>query len=329
MNPFLVVLPEIENAQIKPVSFELIAAGRKIADAFQLKVIVLTLGLKDEAAAKAFIARGADQVKWCKQDAAEKIGVWNIAYALAGQISVLNPEYVLLGATVSGRSLGGKLMAKLKCGFSSGLTDIQVENGVLKMSRPCFGGRKTAEVVFSPDKIKMISLKPRSCTPLAENAARPGEVQEISVSAGGTPSKVKIIKFVKDENKEKDVADADIIVSGGRGMKGPENFKILEELAAVLNAAVGASRVAVDLGWIPYTHQVGQTGKTVKPKIYIACGISGAIQHLFGMRQSDIIIAINKDSAAPILQVADYAIIGDLFEVVPALTRKLKEVLGK
>jgi electron transfer flavoprotein alpha subunit len=329
MNPFLAILPEIENGEIKPVSFELIAAGRKIADAFQLKVTVLALGLKDEAAAKTFIARGADQVKWCKEDAVGKIGLWNISSALASQISELNPEYVLLGATASGRVLGGKLMAKLKSGFSSGITDFRAENGVLRMSRPCFGGRKTADVVFSSDKIKLISLKPRSCAPLPEDASRSGEVKEISILAGDAQPKIKIIKFVKDENKEKDVADADIIVSGGRGMKGPENFKILEELAGVLNGALGASRVAVDLGWIAYPHQVGQTGKTVKPKIYIACGISGAIQHLFGMRQSDIIIVINKDSAAPILQVADYAIIGDLFEVVPALTRKLKEVFGK
>jgi len=328
MNSFVAVLAEIENGEIKPVSFELLAAGRKMADTLQLKVVVLALGLKDEAAAKILIARGADKVKWCHQNAAEKIGAWNISSVFAGQISELDPEYVLLAATASGRVLGGKLMAKFKIGFSSGVTDIRIDKGVLKMSRPGFGGRKTADVVFSPGKMKLISLKPRSYAALEENASRSGEIQEISIPENAQP-KIKIIKFVKDENKVKDVADADIIVSGGRGMKGPENFKILEELAGVLNGAVGASRVAVDLGWIPYAHQIGQTGKTVKPKIYIACGISGAIQHLFGMRQSDIIIAINKDPAAPIMQVADYAIIGDLFEVVPALTRKLKEVFGK
>jgi electron transfer flavoprotein alpha subunit len=291
---------------------------------------VIALGLEKDDFARELIRRGADEVFWKKDPRLSNLAGEVYANICFETLKKIDPEFIVLGATSFGRWLGGRLMVKFKCGFSSSITHFEIKEGALKMYRPCFGGRKITEVVFSDSRPQLISIKPRSMRSLAIDSNRTGLIEEITIPEESFKSaRSKTIEFHKDATREKDVVEADIVVSGGRGMKGPENFKILQELAEVLDAAVGASRVAVDLGWIPYPHQVGQTGKTVKPKIYIACGISGAIQHLFGMRQSDIIIVINKDPAAPILQVADYAIIGDLFEIVPALTKKFKEVLGK
>ena len=330
MKQKIAVLAETGAGEIKPISFELIAAARKIAEPLSLKVSVIGLGLAKEDLAKEFIKQGADEVYWAKDPRLSNLAGETYSNICFETLKKIDPEFIILGATSFGRWLGGRLMAKFKCGFSSSITQLEIKDGVLKMSRPCFGGRKISEVVFSDSRPQLISIKPRSVRALPSDLNKTGWVEEIPISEDFFKNaRSKVLQFNKDANREKDVVESDIIVSGGRGMKGPENFKILRELAEVLDAAVGASRVAVDLGWIPYPHQVGQTGKTVKPKIYIACGISGAIQHLFGMRQSDTIIVINKDSNAPILQVADYAIIGDLFEVVPALTKKFKEVLGK
>jgi electron transfer flavoprotein alpha subunit len=330
MKTRVAVIAEIGETGAQPISFELFAAARKIADPLGLKVAAIALGVAGEDLSKSLIHQGADEIHQSK-DARCLNAVGEVYAALCFEaLKKIDPEFILIGATSFGRWLGGRLMAKFRCGFSSAVMSVEVRDGVLKMTRPCFGGRKTTQILFSDSRPQLISIRPRSLRPLSRDINRNGSIQEISISEDAfTKARSKIVQFHKDEQCEKDVVEADIVISGGRGMKGPENFKILQELADVLDGAVGASRVAVDLGWISYPHQVGQTGKTIKPKIYIACGISGAIQHLFGMRQSDTIIVINKDSNAPILQVADYAIIGDLFEVVPVLTKKLKETLGK
>lgn len=329
MSSRIVVLTEIVEGEIKSISYELIAAARGMAGRAETKVAVIVLGLKDGGSTQALISRGADEIYWSKDPRILNVGPDIYADICFELLKKLSPQYVVLGATAFGRPLGGSLMAKLGCGFASSITGFESVNGTLKMVRPCFGGRKLAQVVFSNHQLELISLKPRSIKALSEDKSRTGTVEEISIAEENfLKAKSKVLQFHPDANQEKDVADADIVVSGGRGMKGPENFGVIQELAGVLNAAVGASRVPVDLGWVSYAHQIGQTGKTVKPRIYIACGISGAIQHLFGMRQSDIIIAINKDPDAPIMQVADYAIVGDLFEVVPILAKKFKEVLG-
>lgn len=328
MSSCVAVIAEIVSGEIKAISFELLAAARKTADALSLKVSVIALGLSKEDSVKNLIAQGADQV-YCGMG--EKLATLSpeiYAGLCYDTLKKIDPEFIVLGANTFGRWLGGRLMVKLKCGFSSAVTQVDVQNGVLKMFRPSLGGRQIVEVAFANARPQLISIKPRSMKPLVSDASRSGVIETIEIPQDCfSKGRTKIIRFTEDANREKDVIEADVIVSGGRGMKGPENFKILQELADVFHGAVGASRVAVDLGWISYPHQVGQTGKTVKPKIYIACGISGAIQHLFGMRQSDTIIVINKDASAPIFQVADYAIVGDLFEVVPALAKKFKEVL--
>ncbi|MBI3265880.1 MAG: electron transfer flavoprotein subunit alpha/FixB family protein [Chlamydiae bacterium] len=326
----MIVLAETEQGQAKPISFELVAAARKMADGLSLKVAVIALGLSDEKAAQGFIYSGADEVYWAKDERLSGPANEIHARLIMDVFKKAQPEFILLGATPFGRWLGGNLMAQLKCGFSSSITHFDVKENSLKMHRPCFGGRRVTQVEFSQERPQLISIRPHCFSALSPDQNRKGVLEEIKVSQDDfSKAKSKVIQFHADSEREKDVAEADIVVSGGRGLKAPENFKVIRELAQVLDAAVGASRVAVDLGWIPYPHQVGQTGKTIKPKIYFACGISGAIQHLFGMRQSDTIIVINKDSTAPILQVADYAIIGDLFEIVPELTKKFKEVLKR
>ncbi len=327
MSSCIAVLAESINGEVKAISFELIAAARKVADAMKLKVITLIFGIAKQETAQSLIAQGADEVYWGK-DSFNQLSNEILAQVCDQTLKPLEPAYLFSGTSTIARSIAARLMVKWKCGFSSAIGQVEVQDGKLKMFRPCFGGRQITEVVFNNGQSHLVSLKPHSAKPLAADAARQGKLQEIPFSENWkTQDRVRVLQFTQDASKEKDVTEADIIVSGGRGMKGPENFKILQDLADVVGGAVGASRVAVDLGWISYPHQVGQTGKTVKPKIYIACGISGAIQHLFGMRQSDKIIVINKDATAPILQIADYAIIGDLFEVVPALTKKLKTVL--
>ncbi|MBI1869649.1 MAG: electron transfer flavoprotein subunit alpha/FixB family protein [Chlamydiae bacterium] len=330
MKTHIAVLVEVAGGEIKSISFELIAAARKMADPLSLKVAVVVLGVEKEEEIKRLIQSGGDEIFWAKDSRFLNLAGEVYAEVCFDVLKKIDPEWIVLGATSVGRWLGGRLMVKLKCGFSSSITQFTIKENQLQMLRPCFGGRRLAEVLFKGHRPQIISIKPRSIRALDPDQDRKGLIHEIPVLEEiFLKGRSKVIAFHKDPGREKDVAEASIIVSGGRGLKVPENFKIIRELAEVLDAAVGASRVAVDLGWIPYPHQVGQTGKTVKPKIYIACGISGAIQHLFGMRQSDTIIAINKDSAAPIFQIADYGIVGDLFEVVPALTKKFKEVLGK
>jgi electron transfer flavoprotein alpha subunit len=194
-------------------------------------------------------------------------------------------------------------------------------------TRPAFGGNIMATIICPDYRPQMSTVRPRVMKKLPEDTSRKGKIIVVDVPLTKRDIMTKVIEFVKDTTTHVNLHDADIIVSGGRGLKGPENFRLIQDLADVLGGAVGSSRAAVDAGWIPYSHQVGQTGKTVAPKIYFACGISGAIQHQVGMRTSDVVIAINKDSHAPIFQIATYGIVGDLFQVVPALTKKFKEIL--
>lgn len=330
MKTHIAVLAEMGEGEVKAISFELISAAKILADKFSMKIAVIALGIAKEETAKMLIERGADQVFVFRDSRFAQLAEEAVSNLCFETLEKIDPEFIIVGASTFGRWLGGRLMVKFKCGFSSAVVNVEVLEGEVKMTRPCVGGRKMSEVVFTSHRPQIISFKPRSYRALVPDSFRTGKIEEIKITdVAFLSSRSRVIRFLKDAQKEKDVVEADIVVSGGRGMKGSENFKIIRELAGVLNGAVGASRIAVDLGWISYPHQVGQTGKSLKPKIYIACGISGAVQHLFGMRQSDTIIVINKDPYAPIMQVADYAIIGDLFEIVPVLTGKLKEMIEK
>ncbi|HDN79244.1 MAG TPA: electron transfer flavoprotein subunit alpha/FixB family protein, partial [Chloroflexi bacterium] len=235
------------------------------------------------------------------------------------------PAVVFLGATTQGRDLAPRLAARLGVGLASDCTSFDVDgDGKLLITRPIYAGRaiQTIKLKTSP---QMATLRPNVFPPAEPDASRQAEVEKLPVSVGEV--RAKVVDFLKKESEEIELTEADIIVSGGRGLGKPEGFEVIRALAKVLGAAVGASRAAVDAGWIDHSHQVGQTGKTVNPKLYIACGISGAAQHLAGMRTSKVIVAINKDPEAPIFKVADYGIVADLYDVVPALTKAFQEVL--
>jgi electron transfer flavoprotein alpha subunit len=244
--------------------------------------------------------------------------------AMTHLIHQYHPEIVLIGATSIGRTFAPKVAARLKTGLTADCTglDIDLDKRVLLQTRPAFGGNIMATIICPERRPQMASIRPKVMKKPKADSSRRGEIIHEKLTITHNP-KSTVIKFIQDLTSKIDIGEADIIVSGGRGMGGSENFKLLEELAKKLNGAVGASRAAVDADWIPYSHQVGQTGKTVCPKLYIACGISGAIQHLVGMQSSDIIVAINEDPDAPIFKIANYGIVGNLFEFIPYLIKEL------
>jgi electron transfer flavoprotein alpha subunit len=241
------------------------------------------------------------------------------------------PEIFLCGATNIGRSLISRVAIKIKAGLTADCTGLDIDPGkkILLQTRPAFGGNIMATIISPNYRPQMATVRHKVFAPMAADKRRKGKVIKESFDSRLYFSRTKLLDIVEEVESLINLSEADIIVSGGRGMGAADNFKILEELAHVLGAAVGSSRAAVDAGWMPYSHQVGQTGRTVAPKIYFACGISGQIQHLVGMQSSKVIVAINKDPDAPIFKVATYGIVGDLFTIVPALTKKFKETLRK
>jgi electron transfer flavoprotein alpha subunit len=234
------------------------------------------------------------------------------------------PEIVLVGATGLGRDLAGAVATALLTGLTADCTGLAIDDkGFLLQTRPAFGGNIMATIMTEKTRPQMSTVRHKVMNP----APRTDRPKGVVVDMGHVPvlrPRIEFLEFVEEKTETVNLAEADIIVSGGRGIRDPKNFALLEELTRVTGAALGASRAAVDAGWIPYSHQVGQTGKTVKPKVYIACGISGAIQHLAGMKGADMIVAINADPNAPIFDVAHYGIVGDLFQVIPELVRRLE-----
>ena len=237
----------------------------------------------------------------------------------------------MCGATNIGRSLISRVAINIKAGLTADCTglDIEPDKKILLQTRPAFGGNIMATIISPNYRPQMATVRHKVFTPMTADRKRKGKIIKESFDPSFYVSRTKLIDIIEEVESTVNLSEADIIVSGGRGMGGPEKFKLLEEFAHVLGEAVGSSRAAVDAGWMPYSHQVGQTGRTVAPKIYFACGISGQIQHLVGMQSSKIIVAINKDPDAPIFKVATYGIVGDLFQVVPALTQSFKQALRK
>ena len=320
------VFAEQRDGRVADVAYELLGAGRRLADARGSSLSAVLFGASDEEA-EALIQGGADRVYHARDPILDHFNDEPYAELLSRLIRSHQPEIVLAGATPIGRSFLPRVAARLRTGLTADCTSLEIdpETGNLLQIRPAFGGNIMATILCPAHRPQMATVRPRVMKRLQPDESRTGEI--IPVEVTNLSSRTKVIRTVKEESEiSVNLQEADVIVSGGRGLGKPEGFALLEELASLLNGVVGASRAAVDEGWIPYSHQVGQTGKTVCPRIYIACGISGAVQHLVGMQSSDIIIAINKNPEAPIFSVANYGIAGDVYEVIPALIKKIKEV---
>lgn len=312
------------------ISWEMMGQGRRIADSLSTTLTACVLGHNVEGIAHQAIYYGADRVFLVDDPS---LGVYRTApYAkqLVHLVRQYKPEIFLLGASARGRDLAGAVATEVHTGLTADCTglDIDPETRLLRQTRPAFGGNIMATIICPNYRPQMATVRHRVFEMPEPDSSRQGQIVKVPPVMTEDQIAAKVVDFIVEEG-EVNLADAKIIVSGGRGVRGPEGFKPLRELAEVLGGAVGSSRAAVDAGWIPYAHQVGQTGRTVRPDLYIACGISGAIQHLAGMGTSKVIVAINKDPEAPIFKVANYGIVGDLFQVVPALTEELRKRLRK
>jgi electron transfer flavoprotein alpha subunit len=325
------VFAEQKKGQVQSVSYELMGEGRKLADTLGVELAAVLIGKDIEQACQELVWRGADKVYALADPSLEDFQDEPYARIMAEMIKEHKPEIVLGGASTIGRALIPKVAIKARTGLTADCTGLAIdeERRILLQTRPAFGGNIMATIICPNHRPQMATVRHKVMKEAVCDKSRKGEIIKKSYPQPMLASRTSVQKVVEELTSTVKLTEADIIVSGGRGLKGPENFRLVEDLAKALGGAVGSSRAAVDAGWIPYSHQVGQTGKTVAPKLYVACGISGAIQHLVGMQSSDCIIAINKDPEAPIFKVASYGIVGDLFEVVPALTRKLHEKQGK
>jgi electron transfer flavoprotein alpha subunit len=319
------IVAEQREGALRKVSFELASTARKLADQLGEEVGAVLLGSGVEAMAAELGKYGVDKVFVADNPALEPYTTDAHAAAVAKAVKDNDPSILLLGASTQGKDLSARLVGKLATGMATDCTDVKIADGKLLAIRPMYAGKCFGEVVVTGAP-QMASLRPNVFT-IVENA-KAGAVVKFDPALDAAQLKTKVLEVQKEAAGKIDVSEANIIVSGGRGMKGPEGYAILEELAKLLSAAVGASRAAVDAGWRPQSDQVGQTGKVVSPNLYIACGISGAIQHLAGMSSSKYIVAINKDAEAPIFQRADYGIVDDLFKIVPALTVEVKKLLA-
>jgi len=324
----VLVFAEQREGKAAPVSIELLGIGRRLADELGTKLLAVMLGA-DEAEAKELIKWGADRVYLCSDSELIKFNDGPYADILTRVINEQKPSIVLAGATPVGRSFIPRVAARLRTGLTADCTSLEIDKETrnLLQVRPAFGGNIMATILCPDYRPQMATVRPRVMKRGSYDENRTGEI--INLQINDAVSRTKVVDSVKEVSGiSVNLHEAEFIVAGGRGAAGEKGFKLLEELAQELGGVVGASRAAVDEGWISYSHQVGQTGKTVNPKIYFACGISGAVQHLVGMQSSDIIIAINKNPEAPIFNVATYGIVGDLFEIVPMLIKRIKEVKG-
>jgi electron transfer flavoprotein alpha subunit len=324
------VFIEHKGGRIANVSLELLGEGKKLANALGCKLCGMLMGDGVDHCAQEAIKYGADIVYLTESPVLNEYRTDSYAAGAVHLIKKFKPDIVIFGATTQGRDFAGTVATTIYTGLTADCTglDIDPETKLLRQTRPAFGGNIMATILCQRHRPQMATVRPKVFAMPERDDSRTGEIVREQLPMSEDQVRTKILDFAQVAETV-NLVDAEIIVSGGRGLGGSENFAIIRELAELLGGAVGASRAAVDAGWIPYEHQVGQTGRTVRPKIYIACGISGSIQHQAGMKTSEIIVAINKDPEAPILKIATYGIVADLFQAVPMLTREFKKRLGK
>jgi electron transfer flavoprotein alpha subunit len=324
------VFIEHNRGKIANVSLELLGEGRTLADALGCRLSGMLLGEGVEECAQEAIKYGAENIYLTESPILKEYRTDAYTAGAVHLIEQYKPEIVIFGASTQGRDFAGTVATTLYAGLTADCTglDIDPETKLLRQTRPAFGGNIMATILCQNHRPQMATVRPKVFAMPERDDSRTGEITREQLPIGEDKVRTKILEFLQVAETV-NLVDAEVIVSGGRGVAGSENFPVIRELADVLGGAVGASRAAVDAGWIPYEHQVGQTGRTVRPKIYIACGISGSIQHQAGMKTSDIIVAINKDPEAPIFKIATYGIVADLFQAVPMLTKAFKDRLGK
>ncbi|VBB07037.1 Hypothetical protein LUCI_2281 [Lucifera butyrica] len=321
---------EMNEGQLRNVGLELLGEGRKLAEAMGQRLCGVLIGDNVEPVAKEAFAAGADAVYLVEGPEYAHYSPDAFTIACTDLIKTYKPSVFLLGATNDGRDLGPRVACRVETGLTADCTGLGIDEqtGLVAWTRPAFGGNIMATILCPEHRPQMGTVRPKVFKKPQPDYSRSGELIRVASKVRPTDIRTKLVDVIKVCTASCNLEEAEIIVSGGRGMCKPENFVLIEELADALGGAVGASRAAVDAGWKPALHQVGQTGKTVGPKIYFACGISGAIQHLAGMSSSDIVIAINKDADAPIFKVADYGIVGDVMEVLPILTEEFRKLRG-
>ena len=327
MSRNVYVFAEQRDGNIQKVAYELVGKARELADTLEEKVYAVLVGQNMNEKAGSLIEAGADGVVLVQDEMLAEYTTEAYAKAVVAVIKEKDPEIFLIGATAIGRDLAPRVSARIHTGLTADCTGLAIdgESKNLLMTRPAFGGNTIATIACPNNRPQMATVRPGVMQKAPKVEGAKAVVEEFN--PGFTPNNkyVEIMEVVKSVADTADIMDAKILVSGGRGVCSPENFKILQDLADAVGGTVSCSRAVVDAGWKPKDLQVGQTGKTVRPNVYFAIGISGAIQHLAGMEESDLIIAINKDETAPIFDVADYGIVGDLNKIVPVLTEKIKE----
>jgi len=323
------VFGEQREGKVAPVVFELINVGRDLANARNSELAVVILGDKLDAAIEELASYPVDKVYVYEAPELAVYDAERYCRVLTDVTRELKPEVFLAGATTTGRSFMSGVAINLYTGLTADCTGLEIgEDGLLHQTRPAYGGNIMATILCPYTRPQMATVRHKVFPTSPKRCDGRAEIVRLTPKPNLFASRSKVIDFIESVGEKVNLVDADIIISGGRGLGCPENFSVLRELADEIGAAVGASRAAVDAGWISYAHQVGQTGKTVCPTIYIACGISGAVQHQVGMKSSDMIIAINKDPNAPIFSIADHGFVGDVLEVLPLLTKKIKAMRG-
>ena len=318
------VFVEQRDGVIQKVAVELLGKARELADHLNEKVIALLLGYEVAGQAQELIAYGADVVLCADERELVQYTTEPYAQAITQIVRERKPSVVLIGATTIGRDLGPRLSARLETGLTADCTGLDIsDDRDLLMTRPAFGGNLMATIICKEHRPQMSTVRPGVMRAKAKDESRKGIVEQVKINFDKSKFRVKVLETVKEQKNRIDITEAKVLVSGGRGVGNREGFEMLGKLAGTLNAEVSASRAMVDAGVMPHDRQVGQTGKTVRPNLYFAMGISGAIQHLAGMEESDLIIAVNKDKFAPIFNVADLGIVGDVKKIVPLLAEKL------